>query len=105
MYKTYLGTTNYADTSTESAIDCMDYMYEIDNTEYDGNLLSFRLNNRKISDVIKNIIIKSDDNTETVELELQPGESENINLNISLNKDFLVFIPGCEIYKKTISIN
>ena len=104
LYQAYAGGTSYADRTTESTIECMEYMFEVNNINYANNSLSFNLYNRKVRNTLQSIILKTSTGEIPINLSLEPDSIQTITETIQITDEFFVFPKGCEIYKKSYSI-
>lgn len=104
LYQAYAGGTGYAERTTESTIECMGYIFEVNNINYANNSLSFNLYNRKASNTLQTIILKTSTTEIPINVSLEPDSTQTITETIQITDEFFIFPKRCEIYKKSYSI-
>ncbi len=89
-----------------AVIDCVDYLYRISDILYDGYSLSLKAANEDFSgDDIKAFVIVAGERR-TVETLIPKGGEVTLALNdIRIDKNFSIFVPGCDIYAKTCKLD
>ena len=89
-----------------AAIDCISYLYRISGINYDGYTLSLKAVNEVFSgDDIKAFVVVAAERR-TVETIIPKGAEQRLTLNdIAIEKNFSIFVPGCDIYAKTCRLD
>ena len=105
-YDIYRSSREFVNKTTEPSIDCIGYVYDINDLSYEDGSLRFQLINRDYSDYeIKNINIISEEGNNSIELErFRPGSEQYIEIKINISEVFSIYPDNCMVYKKEFVI-
>lgn len=97
--------TGYAEETT-ATVECVGYIYSVNNINYSDGKLSFELENKRISGYdLDNISIWSEEDQKQVMANVIIGSSKRIEIDdFNINNSFSIAPVGCEIQGKTYSI-
>jgi hypothetical protein len=105
MYQAYDSSTGFADSTTDSTINCLDYMFDLKDISY-NNSLEFIIYNRGVGKFIDELILSSGDEEDILVLSIYSGESLFVNSSLTVvDNVFDVYVPSCDIYKKSFSLD
>jgi len=101
----YRAGTGYANKTT-ATVECVGYIYSVDNINYSDGKLSFDLENKEISGSdLNNISIWSGENQKQAIANIIIGSSKRMEINdFNINNSFSIAPVGCEIQGKTYTI-
>ncbi len=99
MLRIYTDSSRFSTEKSKSSVDCVGYVYSIDNARYADGLLSFELKNSDYSDYEEmNLIIKSGNATKEVALtNLIRGLKKSIDIEMPIqDSKFSTYPKSCE---------
>lgn len=99
MLRIYTDSSRFSTEKSKTSVNCVGYVYSVDNVRYNNGLLSFEIKNADYSDYEEmNLIIKSGNATKEVALiNLIRGLKKNIDIEMPIQDNkFSTYPKSCE---------